>query len=258
MYICKYCGKEFEKRHSMIGHITLCKKNPKYEENKIKCNNLPKYNKDNKPNLNHTGENVKCQYCGKECKLYGLKNHEKYCEQNPNRINYPTENHINIEPWNKGLTKYNDDRVKKCGETYKIKYLKGQIKSPWLGKHLSEDMKDKIRISFSNHLKSIMDWGSARISKNACKYMDKLNEEKGWNLQHGMNGGEITCIGYFLDGYDKDLNIVFEYDEPRHYIDTINNILCDKDIERQNKIINELHCEFWRYNEAIDLLYKVN
>ena len=82
--------------------------------------------------------------------------------------------------------------------------------------------------------------------------------KKGWSLQHAENRGEICVGGYFLDGYDKDLNIVFEYDEPKHYKDIQNNILKDKDIQRQQNIIEKLHCEFWRYNEAIDLLYKVN
>lgn len=61
-----------------------------------------------------------------------------------------------------------------------------------------------------------------------------------------------------MDGYDSTLNIVFEYDEPRHYKDVNNNILTDKDIERQNYIIEKLGCEFYRYNEALVLLYKVN
>ena len=77
-------------------------------------------------------------------------------------------------------------------------------------------------------------------------------------MQHALNGGEILCLGYWLDGYDKDLNIVFEYDEARHYKDIKNNILTDKDIQRQQNIINKLQCEFWRYNEELDFLYKVN
>ena len=71
------------------------------------------------------------------------------------------------------------------------------------------------------------------------------------------NGGEFKICGYFVDGYDKDLNIVFEYDEPKHYIDIENNLLKDKDIQRQNIIINKLNCSFWRYNEKLNLLYKV-
>ena len=36
----------------------------------------------------------------------------------------------------------------------------------------------------------------------------------------------------------------------------IHEKLNDKDILRQNYIINKLHCEFWRYNEKLNLLYK--
>ena len=60
-----------------------------------------------------------------------------------------------------------------------------------------------------------------------------------------------------VDGYDKEKNIVFEYDEKRHYKDVYNNILKDKDINRQNEIIAKLGCRFFRYNETIDLLYEV-
>ena len=51
----------------------------------------------------------------------------------------------------------------------------------------------------------------------------------------------------------KKKNIVFEYDEPTHYIDKENSILKDKDIKRQQNIINKLKCEFWRYNEYLNL-----
>lgn len=80
----------------------------------------------------------------------------------------------------------------------------------------------------------------------------------GWNLQHALNGGEIEIDGYWLDGYDKEKNIVFEFDEPYHYIDWKNNILREKDIDRQNYIINKLHCEFYRYNQRKDYFYKVS
>ena len=69
----------------------------------------------------------------------------------------------------------------------------------------------------------------------------------------------ITSVyKYHLDGYDKKLNIAFEYDEKGHYADVNNNILKERDIERQKYIIKKLNCEFWRYNEKKKLLYKVN
>ena len=56
----------------------------------------------------------------------------------------------------------------------------------------------------------------------------------------------------------KTENIVFEYDEPRHYTNINESILYEKDIERQNVIIEELNCDFYRYNVAKDYFYKVN
>lgn len=65
-------------------------------------------------------------------------------------------------------------------------------------------------------------------------------------------------FGYFLDAYDKENNVVVEYDEKEHYIDVENNILRPKDIERQNYIIEKLHCDVYRYNEYTKTLYKIN
>lgn len=88
----------------------------------------------------------------------------------------------------------------------------------------------------------------------ACKYFDELSKQNGWNLQHALNGGEIEVCGYSLDAYDKEKNIVVEYDEPKHYK---NRVLREKDIKRQNKIIQSLHCMFFRYDENRNILYEI-
>ncbi len=85
------------------------------------------------------------------------------------------------------------------------------------------------------------------FNRNACKFFDDLNKEKRWNLQHALNGGEVACIGYSLDAYDKKRNIVVEYDEPRHY--NKNGTLKKKDIDRMKRLIERLQCQFHRYNE---------
>lgn len=95
---------------------------------------------------------------------------------------------------------------------------------------------------------------SANYNDSACKYIDKLNLEKGWNLQHALNGGEITVGPYYLDGYDAKRNIAFEYDEPAHY----GAAKMKHDVVKQNYIIGLIHCEFWRYDEKADKLYKVS
>jgi hypothetical protein len=80
----------------------------------------------------------------------------------------------------------------------------------------------------------------------ACEYFDQLNKTSGWKLQHAKNGGEIRCNVYFLDAYDKENNVVVEYDEPYHY-DVYGN-LKERDAKRMEYIMKKLHCKFFRYN----------
>ena len=67
-----------------------------------------------------------------------------------------------------------------------------------------------------------------------------------------MNGGEVELYGYFVDGYDKDLNIIFEYDEPNHNRPKRK----EKDIIRQNNLVENINPKlFLRYNKQWDRLY---
>lgn len=147
---------------------------------------------------------------------------------------------------------------KKRGKTYHQHVIEEIYIPVFKGKHHSEESKEKTRKSTINYIKSCKGECKPRYNKKACEYINKLNKQNNWNLQHAENGGEYSICGYFVDGYDKNLNIVFEYDEAVHYFNKENNILRDRDIQRQNNIIKELNCEFWRYNEYLDLLYKVN
>ena len=85
-----------------------------------------------------------------------------------------------------------------------------------------------------------------------------LNKENNWKLQHALNGGEVRIGNYWVDGYDKINKIIFEYDERKHYISGT-NILKQKDINRQNKILSLLGDDWtlYRYNENLNIFYKV-
>jgi hypothetical protein len=87
------------------------------------------------------------------------------------------------------------------------------------------------------------------FNRKSCVYFDDLNKQNNWNLQHALNGGEynIKELGYWLDGYDKEKNIVVEYDEKYHY--TKIGELKKRDIDRMNEICYYLKCQFYRYNE---------
>lgn len=86
-------------------------------------------------------------------------------------------------------------------------------------------------------------------NENGCNYFNKLMLDKNCFIQHALNGGEyhIEELGYWIDGYDIENNIVYEWDENRHY--TLTGELHKKDIIRQNNIINFLNCEFIRIKE---------
>jgi hypothetical protein len=66
------------------------------------------------------------------------------------------------------------------------------------------------------------------------------------DLQHAENGGEfyIKELGYWVDGYSKEKNIVIEYDEPHHFDE--NGNLKSRDVIRQKEIEEYLQCVFIR------------
>ncbi len=67
-----------------------------------------------------------------------------------------------------------------------------------------------------------------------------------------MNGGEVIISGYSLDGYDKDKNVVFEYDEPKHNRFSVKK----NDKIREKRIIKKIKpIMFIRYDEENNMLY---
>lgn len=122
----------------------------------------------------------------------------------------------------------------------------------WKGRKFSPESHIKMRRAAIQRV--INQFGTISYNKDACVYIDKLNERNGWNLQHAENGGEIEICGYLVDGYDKDRNIVFEYDERQHF--TCEGKLRKKDLKRQKEIVDHLKCDFYRYNAVTDIFYK--
>lgn len=79
----------------------------------------------------------------------------------------------------------------------------------------------------------------------ACKAIDKYGKQHGYDFQHAENGGEfhIKPLGYWVDGYDAEQNVVIEYDEPRHFV---GGKLRPTDVQRQKEITEHLGCTFIR------------
>jgi hypothetical protein len=82
-------------------------------------------------------------------------------------------------------------------------------------------------------------------SEIGCKIIDQYSKIFGYNFKHAENGGEfyIKELNYWVDGYDKEKNVVIEIDEEGHYLD---NELREHDKIRQKKIEDFLDCKFIR------------
>ena len=159
--------------------------------------------------------------------------------------------------WNKGLTAKTSLSVAKANAVRHQHFIEGKFHGSCFGKHHSEETKRKIRQSTVDYLVNVKS-SRPRYNKSSIPVLEQIAKEHGWNIQHAENGGEFyTGIGYFVDAYDKEKNVVLEYDEPAHYEDIENNVLRKKDLKRQNEIIEHLHCEYWRYNSVTGLLWKV-
>ena len=77
----------------------------------------------------------------------------------------------------------------------------------------------------------------------ACQRIDEYGKQHKYHFQHAQNGGEVRMIGYSLDGYDKEKNVVIEYYENHHRRQV------KKDEHRKQEIINYLGCKFIELKE---------
>ncbi len=116
------------------------------------------------------------------------------------------------------------------------------------GKPLSNIAKRNIRLGAIKRIEKDKFNGIQMMpgyNKNACKIIDEYSKKNGYSFQHAMNGGEfhIKELGYWVDGYDKDKNVVIEYYEKRHIKTTT------RDEFRKQEIINHLGCKFIEIKE---------
>ena len=84
----------------------------------------------------------------------------------------------------------------------------------------------------------------------ACLLIDRYGKQHGYNFKHAENGGEyyIEDLGYWVDGYDSNQNVVIECDEVHHFR---NDRLRTRDKTRQREIENFLDCKFIRVKVGV-------
>ena len=199
-------------------------------------------------------KSTKIKLC-KQCKRDNKKlTYKRNCSKCDGEIIYSTRENLWRANRDKSLCRScaklgNPSRKgQKCSEIHKIR-----VGLSNKGKIISSTSKLKMREAAIRRMNRLGITQYRNYNPNACRYFDSISKEKGWNLQHAKNGGEVQVCGYFLDAYDKDKNIVVEYDEVSHNRPSVKQ----KDILRQNEIIEFLRCDFYRYKEYDSQLIKI-
>lgn len=131
---------------------------------------------------------------------------------------------------------------KSCLEKYGVEYI-SQVPE------VIQKAARKMRLTVLKKLEKRLENGqqlTPNYNPAACTIIDNYSKQYGYNFQHAMNGGEfyIKELGYWVDAYDKDKNVVVEVDEPLHY--DIDGNLLERDVRRQQEIMDFLKCEFIR------------
>lgn len=104
----------------------------------------------------------------------------------------------------------------------------------------TEETKRKMRLSHINRIIKINGYIYPNHNPASIVIIEEYGKQNGYNFQHAENGGEfhIKELGYWVDGYDKDKNVVIEYYEKLH------NRTKEQDKLRKQEIIKYLNCTF--------------
>lgn len=141
IHVCEHCGKE---HNGSFGSGRFCSKScrSKYSSSKMKHHVC---------NFNVHGTcipakgNWKCVWCGeifrtrREMQNHKHEKHFEYVPCGPNNKGGRV--------WNKGLTKETNEIVRQRGQTLSKNLKSGKTKNVWLGRHHSEETKQKISSS---------------------------------------------------------------------------------------------------------------
>ena len=118
---------------------------------------------------------------------------------------------------------------------------KRKISEAQKNKKKSDEHKQKIRISMLQNIENRYGNVYPNYNPSSIPIIEEKARELGiTDLQHAENGGEyhIKELGYFVDGYSKEKNIVIEYYELHH------KRQIESDNLRKNEIVEHLGCEF--------------
>lgn len=152
--------------------------------------------------------------------------------------------------WNRGIPFPPEIRRKMKIAKKSIGKWKGKS-NPNYGNHspLSEEHRRKVRLAHIRRVEQLRLDGyilKPNFNIGACKLIDEYGRKNGYNFQHAMNGGEhlISHLGYWVDGYDKEKNVVVDFYEDNHHHYNKDGTMKEKDLRRIDEIKRYLNCQF--------------
>lgn len=263
---CPECGKKLKAYRMSCIKNSKCQSCATKELNKIYKNSgwkkkISKYININPPYIKKCPE---CQddmiYNNKYTYIYSVE-HDKKCQTCANigkNVGIKRTDEVKNKLSNAQIKRFKNPKERERYSTMQLgKKLsmehKRNISEGNKGKIRSNENKKQYRISAIKRIeKNKLDGNQLvpNFNPNACKIIDEYGKKTGYNFQHAMNGGEfhIKELGYWVDGYDRNKNVVVECYEKRHFKDGKLKI---KDINRQTEIINHLNCKFIVYDFRI-------
>lgn len=221
MYVCKYCGKEFKDKGNLHKHEKYTHEESAYQHTCAHCGKLftasgiathvdrCKLNPDRVPTEYELAiekqkleyqKDGNCKFCGKYClNQNSLHNHELRCKLNPDRaISSYTPRNCGFKkgsiPWNKGLTKATDDRVRQLGEATRLGMNKAKAADPtkFTGRAKTEENELLRRLRISEGIRQSRTCGGKRHGSGRGK--------KGWYK------------GFFCDSTYELVYVIFNID----------------------------------------------
>jgi hypothetical protein len=212
--------------------------------------------------------NTKCKQCVSDLRIYGKneKNYKRNCPKCKNIIFY---SNLKFRNRSEKLGKccrscsspFKDKKNIKLSESFDLVYSdKRKLKNCKTcnkGFIVTKGGEDRIYCCFKCYINDdniLKGKFLPSFNKKACEYFDEINKYKGWSGIHGLNEGEKKIKKYWVDYYEPNLNIVIEWDEKVHNTPKQK----EKDLKRQQEIINHINCDFYRIEEKTGKIIKIN